>query len=92
MADNSQIISGSFWNNGKPFHVTPFNTTSGSDGIAYWNNGLPYSKVFNISPPAVVTEEESSDLGFSAVNGVAVGSVSTVMGVAKASISKVMGV
>ena len=40
----------------------------------------------------VVTEEEETDLGFSAVSGVAVGSVSAVMGVAKASISKINGV
>ena len=89
MAKNQQIISGSFFNNGEPFHVAPFNTTSGSEGIQFFNNGLPYSKVFNISLPVA---EESSDLGFSAVNGVAVANVSTVMGVAKASISKVMGV
>ncbi len=37
-------------------------------------------------------EEEETDLGFSAINGVAVGSVSAVMGVAKASISKINGV
>tara|TARA_R100000908_G_scaffold27197_1_gene12430 strand:+ start:282 stop:557 length:276 start_codon:yes stop_codon:yes gene_type:complete len=91
MAKNQQIISGSFFNNGEPFHVAPFNTTSGSEGIQFFNNGLPYSKVFNISLP-VAEEEESSDLGFSAVMGVAVDNVSTVMGVTKASISKVMGV
>ena len=42
--------------------------------------------------PADVVADESTDLGFSAVMGVAVDNVSTVMGVAKASISKVMGV
>tara|TARA_Y100001963_G_C6755176_1_gene436421 strand:+ start:1447 stop:1686 length:240 start_codon:yes stop_codon:yes gene_type:complete len=42
--------------------------------------------------PADVVADPSTDLGFSAVNGVAVGSVSTVMGVAKASISKINGV
>tara|TARA_Y100001973_G_C4950768_1_gene210160 strand:+ start:140 stop:412 length:273 start_codon:yes stop_codon:yes gene_type:complete len=90
MAKNQQIISGSFFNNGEPFHVAPFNTTSGSAGIAFWSNGLPYSKVFNISQPVVA--EEETDLGFSHIMGVAVGSVSTIKGVAKANVSKVMGV
>ena len=90
MAKNQQIISGSFFNNGEPFHVAPFNTTSGSAGIAFWSNGLPYSKVFNISQPVVV--EEETDLGFSHIMGVAVANVSTVKGVAKANVSKVMGV
>ena len=90
MAKNQQIISGSFFNNGEPFHVAPFNTTSGSEGIQFFNNGLPYSKVFNISLPVV--EEETTDLGFSHIMGVAVANVSTVKGVAKANISKVMGV
>tara|TARA_R100000742_G_C4179564_1_gene15146 strand:- start:39 stop:284 length:246 start_codon:yes stop_codon:yes gene_type:complete len=40
----------------------------------------------------VAVVEEETDLGFSAVSGVAVGSVSAVNGVAKASISKVSGV
>jgi len=42
--------------------------------------------------PADVVADEAADLGFSAVNGVAVGSISAVMGVAKASISKINGV
>mgnify|MGYP003134663608 CR=1 FL=1 len=42
--------------------------------------------------PADVVADESTDLGFSAVNGVAVGSIAAVSGVAKASISKVNGV
>ena len=42
--------------------------------------------------PADVVADEAADLGFSAVNGVAVGSVAAVSGVAKASISKVSGV
>lgn len=42
--------------------------------------------------PADVVADESTDLGFSAVNGVAVGSIKAVSGVAKANISKVMGV
>ena len=50
------------------------------------SNLIPYR------PADVVAEEEESDLGFSAVSGVAVGSVSAVMGVAKASISKINGV
>ena len=41
--------------------------------------------------PADVVADESTDLGFSAVNGVAVGSIAAVSGVAKASISEVMG-
>tara|TARA_R100000995_G_C3477438_1_gene121780 strand:+ start:1611 stop:1859 length:249 start_codon:yes stop_codon:yes gene_type:complete len=48
---------------------------------------IPYT-----STDVVASEEESSDLGFSTVMGVAVANVSTVMGVAKANISKVMGV
>tara|TARA_Y100000592_G_scaffold99543_1_gene175952 strand:- start:2115 stop:2363 length:249 start_codon:yes stop_codon:yes gene_type:complete len=43
-------------------------------------------------PTDVVAEDPSTDLGFSAVNGVAVGSIAAVSGVAKASISKVSGV
>ena len=44
--------------------------------------------------PIVVVEDEEEEvsLGFSAISGVAVASVSAVMGVAKASISKVSGV
>ena len=42
--------------------------------------------------PADVVVDESTDLGFSAVNGVAVGSIAAVSGVAKANISKVSGV
>ena len=42
--------------------------------------------------PVDVVTDEAADLGFSAVNGVAVGSISAVMGVAKASISKINGV
>ena len=49
---------------------------------------IPYKPAVEV----VAAEEEETDLGFSAVNGVAVASVSAVMGVAKASISKVSGV
>ena len=42
--------------------------------------------------PADVVADEAADLGFSAVNGVAVGSIAAVSGVAKASISKINGV
>ena len=54
--------------------------------------GGQLSTLIPYAPADVVAADESTDLGFSAVNGVAVGSVSTVMGVAKASISKINGV
>ena len=89
MATNNQLISGSFWKDGNPFYATPFNATSGSAGIAYWNSGVPYSQVFNISP-TVVEEEEADGYG-NTVMGVASGNISTVMGIATANVSKVMG-
>ena len=50
------------------------------------------STLIPYQPTDVVAEDPSTDLGFSAVNGVAVGSIAAVSGVAKASISKVSGV
>ena len=55
-------------------------------------NGQISTLIPYLPADVVVAEEEETDLGFSAVSGVAVASVSTVMGVAKASISKVNGV
>ena len=43
-------------------------------------------------PADVVAEDPSADLGFSAVNGVAVGSIAAVSGIAKANIGKINGV
>ena len=55
-------------------------------------NGQISTLIPYLPADVVAAEEESSDLGFSAVSGVAVGSIAAVSGVAKASISKVMGV
>ena len=71
-------------------HITP--SKKGKQKGFITNNGeisifIPY-----LPADVVVVEEEETDLGFSAVSGVAVGSVSAVMGVAKASISKINGV
>ena len=89
MAINDKLISGSFWQDGYPFHTTPINTTSGSQGMVFWSDGYPFIKPFNISAP---TAEEAAEGYGNAVMGVAAGSISTVMGVARANVSKVVGV
>ena len=72
--------------NGQIHHIP---TKKGKQKGLVTKNGQ-ISTLIPYLPADVVAEEESSDLGFSAVMGVAVANVSTVMGVAKASISKVM--
>ena len=70
-------------------HITP--SKKGKQKGLVTKNGQ-ISTLIPYLPADVVVTEEETDLGFSAVSGVAVGSVSAVMGVAKASISKINGV
>ena len=74
--------------------IHPIPTKKGKQKGLITKNG-EISTLIPYLPIVVVVEEEEeeeTDLGFSAVSGVAVASVSAVMGVAKASISKVSGV
>ena len=73
--------------------IHPIPTKKGKQKGLTTKNGQ-ISTLIPYLPIVVVEEEEEeeTDLGFSALSGVAVASVSAVMGVAKASISKVSGV
>ena len=71
-------------------HITP--SKKGKQKGLVTQNGQISTLIPYLPADVVVTEEEETDLGFSAINGVAVASVSAVNGVAKASISKVIGV
>jgi len=71
-------------------HIT--NSPKGGKQKGFVTKNGQISILLPHKPADVVAEEESSDLGFSAINGVAVGSIAAVSGVAKASISKVNGV
>ena len=72
--------------------IHPIPTRKGKQKGLITKNGqlstlIPYKPAVE-----VVAAEEETDLGFSAVKGVAVANVSAVMGVAKANISEVLGV
>ena len=69
-------------------HITP--SKKGKQKGLVTQNGQISTLIPYLPADVVVAEEE--DLGFSAVKGVAVGSIAAVMGVAKANISKVNGV
>ena len=71
-------------------HITP--SKKGKQKGLVTKNGQISTLIPYLPTDVVVAEEEETDLGFSAINGVAVASVSAVMGVAKASISKINGV
>ena len=73
--------------------IHPIPTKKGKQKGLITKNG-EISTLIPYLPIVVVVEEEEEEvsLGFSAISGVAVASVSAVMGVAKASISKVSGV
>ena len=72
--------------------IHPIPTKKGKQKGLITQDGHISTLIPYLPADVVVTEEEETDLGFSAVSGVAVASVSAVMGVAKASISKVNGV
>ena len=72
--------------------IHPIPTKKGKQKGLTTKNGQISTLIPYLPVVVVVEEEEETDLGFSAVSGVAVASVSAVMGVAKASISKVSGV
>ena len=72
--------------------IHPIPTKKGKQKGLITKNGQISTLIPYLPVVVVAEEEEETDLGFSAVSGVAVASVSAVMGVAKASISKVSGV
>ena len=69
--------------------IHPIPTKKGKQKGLITQDGHISTLIPYLPADVVVTEEEETDLGFSAVSGVAVASVSAV---AKASISKVNGV
>ena len=72
--------------------IHPIPTKKGKQKGLTTKNGQISTLIPYLPIVVVEDEEEEVSLGFSAISGVAVASVSAVMGVAKASISKVSGV
>ena len=72
--------------------IHPIPTKKGKQKGLTTKNGQISTLIPYLPADVVEEEEEEVSLGFSAISGVAVASVSAVMGVAKASISKVSGV
>jgi hypothetical protein len=71
--------------------IHPIPTRKGKQKGLITKNGQ-LSTLIPYKPAAEAAAAEETDLGFSAVNDVAVANVSAVMGVAKANISEVLGV
>ena len=72
--------------------IYPIPTKKGKQKGLITKNGEISTLIPYLPAVVVAEEEEEVSLGFSAISGIAVASVSAVMGVAKASISKVSGV